>query len=162
MAEEILGEWNRKRIAFKIVDIIDKELQTCLGHKNKKLIMGEKKNQTPYWPLICQISFLPRKAIITMQKIVVRMHSSLVVSWPLPWACNQNKGMDRCGRRVQPRNHIHTLRSVKECEGMSPHTPMWTPTLGVKVFMDFWMFREQFEGVKTHWIEKFLRLLKNS
>jgi hypothetical protein len=31
---------------------------------------------------------------------------------------------------------------------MNPHIPEWTPTLGVKIPMDFWTFREQFERSK--------------
>ncbi len=30
-----------------------------------------------------------------------------------------------------------THLGVRECEGMNPHTPKWTPTLGVGVLMDF-------------------------
>ncbi len=49
---------------------------------------------------------------------------------------------------MQLENHIHTPKSAKECEGMNPHTPKWIPILGVKVPMDFLIFREQFEGQK--------------
>jgi hypothetical protein len=28
-----------------------------------------------------------------------------------------------CGPKVQLENHIHSLESAKECEGMSLHTP---------------------------------------
>jgi len=58
------------------------------------------------------------------------------------------KGMERCGLRVQAKSHIHTLENVRECEGMSPNTPKWILTLGVRVFMEFQIFREQFEGSK--------------
>jgi len=58
------------------------------------------------------------------------------------------KGMERCGLRVQTRSHIHTFESARECEGMSPNTPKWILTLGVRVFMEFQIFREQFEGSK--------------
>jgi len=47
------------------------------------------------------------------------------------------RGMERLKPKVQPRNHIHTLRNARECEGMNPHIPKWTPTLGVGVPMDF-------------------------
>jgi hypothetical protein len=33
-------------------------------------------------------------------------------------------------------------KSVGECERMNPHTPKWTPILGVGVPMDFWTFKE--------------------
>jgi hypothetical protein len=56
--------------------------------------------------------------------------------------------------KMQPRSHIHTFGSVRKCEGMSPHTPKWTPTLGIGVPMDFQIFKEQLEeskliGLKT-------------
>jgi hypothetical protein len=38
-------------------------------------------------------------------------------------------------------NHIHILGNVGECEGMSPHTPKWIPTLGVTIPMDFGIFK---------------------
>jgi len=41
--------------------------------------------------------------------------------------------MERFELRMQLGNHIHTLESVRECEGLSPHTPKWIPTLGVGV-----------------------------
>jgi hypothetical protein len=47
---------------------------------------------------------------------------------------------------MRPENHIHTPWSVKECEGIGPHTPKWTPTLGVGVPMEFQIFKERFEG----------------
>ncbi len=48
-----------------------------------------------------------------------------------PWACDQNKGMERCGPKVQHENHIHTFKSVRECEGLNPHNPKWIPILRV-------------------------------
>ncbi len=35
----------------------------------------------------------------------------------------------------------HALENVGQCEGMNPHTPKWTPTLGVGLSMDFQIFR---------------------
>ncbi len=40
-------------------------------------------------------------------------------------------------------SHSHS-RELKNCEGMSPHTPKWTPTLGVGVLIEYQIFREQF------------------
>jgi hypothetical protein len=31
------------------------------------------------------------------------------------WACDQGKGMERCGPKMQPKNHIYTLGNAKEC-----------------------------------------------
>jgi hypothetical protein len=50
--------------------------------------------------------------------------------------------MEKCRLKMQPASHIHTLESAKECEGMSPHTFKWTPTLEVGVLMDFQILRE--------------------
>jgi len=50
------------------------------------------------------------------------------------------RGMERCGPRVQLESHIHILKSAGECEGMSPHTPKWAPTLGLA-----------FESIKEFW-----------
>jgi hypothetical protein len=56
--------------------------------------------------------------------------------------------MERCGPRLQPKNHIHIPKSVRKCEGMRLHTPKWTPTLGIKVPMESRIFKEQLEGSK--------------
>jgi len=47
---------------------------------------------------------------------------------------------------MQFENHIHTPKNAKKCEKMSPHTPKWTPILGVGVPMDSQIFKERFEG----------------
>jgi len=46
------------------------------------------------------------------------------------------QGHGKVRAKVQPRNHIHTLESAGECEGMSPHTPKWIAILGVRVPME--------------------------
>ncbi len=56
--------------------------------------------------------------------------------------------MEKCGAVVQPGSHIHTLGSVGECEGMSPHIPKWTPILGIGIVMDSQIFKENFEEPK--------------
>ncbi len=40
------------------------------------------------------------------------------------------------------------LGSVRECKGMHPHTPKWTPTLEVRISMDFQTFRGQLQVSK--------------
>jgi hypothetical protein len=42
------------------------------------------------------------------------------------------------------KSHLHSW----ECEGMNPHTPKWTPTLGVGILMEFQTFYEVFQGPK--------------
>jgi hypothetical protein len=56
---------------------------------------------------------------------------------------------------------LHALGSARKCEGIGPHTPKGTPTLGVGVPMDSRMFRERLQGFKTQWIEELFILLKS-
>jgi len=44
----------------------------------------------------------------------------------------------------------HVPRSVRECEGINPHTPKGTPTLGVEVPVDSRIFKEQLQGSKPN------------
>jgi hypothetical protein len=37
-------------------------------------------------------------------------------------------------------SHLHSW----ECEGMNPHVPKWTPTLGIEIPMEFRIFKEVF------------------
>jgi hypothetical protein len=55
------------------------------------------------------------------------------------------KGM---GQEWSPGVTSHAPGSVGKCEGMSLHTPKWTPTLGVGVLMDFQIFKEELQGSK--------------
>jgi hypothetical protein len=50
----------------------------------------------------------------------------------------------------------HALKSAKECEGIDPHTPKGTPTLGIGVQVDFQMFREKLQGLKPNGLRSFL------
>jgi hypothetical protein len=43
---------------------------------------------------------------------------------------------------------FHAPESAKECEGLNPHTPKETPTLGVGVPVDSRIFRKQLQGSK--------------
>jgi hypothetical protein len=47
-------------------------------------------------------------------------------------------------------------KSVKKCEGMNPHTPKWTPILGVGVPNWLPNIQKAIVGVKTHHFEEFL------
>jgi len=53
-----------------------------------------------------------------------------------------------CGPKKSPGVISHTLGSVRKCEGVNPHTPKATPTLGDGVLVDSQNFREQFQGSK--------------
>jgi hypothetical protein len=59
---------------------------------------------------------------------------------------------------------FHGFGSVGECEGMNPQTPKWTPTLRIKIPMDFQIFKGRFQESKNsldwkipYTIEKILR-----
>jgi hypothetical protein len=74
-----------------------------------------------------------------------------------PLCCNLNfglttkaKGLQGCGPRGSMGVTSHTPGSVGKCEGVNPHTPKATPTLGNGVPMDSQNFREQFQGLKLN------------
>jgi len=52
------------------------------------------------------------------------------------------KALQGCKPRGSRGVTSHTPGSVRKCEGVSPHTPKATPTLGDGVPMDFQNFRE--------------------
>jgi len=60
------------------------------------------------------------------------------------------KGLQGCGPRGSPGVKSHTPGSVGKCEGVNPHTPKATPTLGDGVPVDFRNFRDRFEGSKLN------------
>ncbi len=60
------------------------------------------------------------------------------------------------GQEWSPGVTFHAPRSVGKCEGMNPHTPMWTPILGVGVPIDSWIFRRRLQGSKSIRLKKFL------
>jgi hypothetical protein len=51
---------------------------------------------------------------------------------------------------------LHAPKNARECEGIDPHTPKGTPTLGVKVPVDFKMFKERFQGSKPNLLRNYL------
>jgi hypothetical protein len=60
------------------------------------------------------------------------------------------KGLQRCGPKGSPGITSHTPGSVGKCEGVNPHIPKATPTLGDGVLVDFQNFRERFQGSKLN------------
>jgi hypothetical protein len=51
------------------------------------------------------------------------------------------------------------LPSVRECEGINPHTPKGAPILGVGIMVNF---QREILRVKTQWIEEFIISLESS
>jgi len=56
------------------------------------------------------------------------------------------KGLQRCGPRESSGVTSHTHGSVEKCEGVNPHTPKATLTLGDGPPVDSRNFRERFQG----------------
>jgi len=52
--------------------------------------------------------------------------------------------------RRSPGVTSHTPGSVRKCEGVNPHTPKATPTLGDEVPVDSQNFREQLQRSNLH------------
>jgi hypothetical protein len=46
------------------------------------------------------------------------------------------------GREGSPGVTFHVPGSVRRCKGINIHTPKWAPTLGIRVPMDFQIFKE--------------------
>jgi hypothetical protein len=53
----------------------------------------------------------------------------------------KQRGLQSCRPKGSLGVTLHALRSVGKCEGMNPHTPKATPTLGDGVLVDFWIFK---------------------
>jgi len=60
------------------------------------------------------------------------------------------KGLQGCELRGSPGVTSHTPGSVRKCEGVNPHTPKATPTLGNGIPVDSQKFKERFEGSKLN------------
>jgi hypothetical protein len=58
----------------------------------------------------------------------------------------RQKGLQGCGPKGSPGVTSGTPGSVGKCEGVNPHTPKATPTLGDGVPVDSRNFRDRFEG----------------
>jgi hypothetical protein len=52
------------------------------------------------------------------------------------------RGCKVAGQEGSPRVMPHATRNARKCEGIDLHTPKGAPTLGVKVLVDFQMFKE--------------------
>jgi hypothetical protein len=58
----------------------------------------------------------------------------------------RQKGLQGCGPKGNPGVTSGTPGNVGKCEGVNPHTPKATPTLGDGVPVDSRNFRDRFEG----------------
>jgi hypothetical protein len=67
---------------------------------------------------------------------------------------NLNHGLATKARGCKVAGQERETRECKECEGMNPHTPKWTPMLGVGVPNELPNFQSAIVGVKTHRLEE--------
>jgi hypothetical protein len=101
---------------------------------------------------------------------VLELDLKFVVVWKIKFKCrNPNLGLATKAMACKGTSQewslgvtFHAPGSVGKCERMNPHTPKWASTLGVRLPMDFRIFRGLIAGVKTHFIEEFLISLKIS
>ncbi len=60
------------------------------------------------------------------------------------------KGLQGCEPRESTGVTSHIPRTVEKCEGVDPHTPKATLTLGDGILVDSRNFREKFQGSKLN------------
>ncbi len=60
----------------------------------------------------------------------------------------KTRACEGAGQVWSPGVTFHAFGNVGKCEGMNPHTPKWTPTLGIGVMLDSQLFKKQFQGSK--------------
>jgi hypothetical protein len=77
--------------------------------------------------------------------------------------CNLNLGLATNARACEGASQewslgitFHAPESVGECEGMNPHTPKWTLTLGIGTPIDFQIFRWWSQGSKLIGLKNYL------
>jgi hypothetical protein len=66
------------------------------------------------------------------------------------------RGCKVAGQEGSPKVMPHAPRSVREGEGIGPHTPKGTPILGIIVSVDSQMFKKQLQGSKPNGLRKSL------
>jgi hypothetical protein len=95
------------------------------------------------------------KMLLITKLVVIENIMSLIVatlalgSWP-------KQGLAKVQSRVSPGITFHAPRNARECEGMNPHTPKWTPTLGIGIPMHSQIFKGRFQGPKFIGLESSL------
>ncbi len=141
-------------------DIFLSEIGTC--KKNGSLMFMQVSTQRPFtcatsifgerkWDLICHIRMLLALYNPCMASFFLIIYPMGDIGVKDQCCCNPSfglvtkaKGLQRCGPRRSPGVTSHIPGSVGKCEGVNPHTPKVTPTLGDGVPVDSQNFREQF------------------
>jgi len=106
------------------------------------------------------VYYIAMECMFLVAQIFILLYCLCITNMPhhLLWTyCNPSfefatkaKGLQECGPRGSLRITSHTLGSVRKCEGVNPHTPKATPTLGDGVPVDSKNFGERFEGSKLN------------
>jgi len=109
-------------------------------------------------------------ALLTMTLTMVWKSNMIVIkrelhlsfmSQPWHWACDQVKSLQGCGPRRKPKSHISCSRECKRVWGNKPSHSQVNSHYGSWNFDGLPNFQRATAGVKTHWIEEFLILLKS-
>jgi len=76
--------------------------------------------------------------------------------------CNLNLGLATkargckvAGQEGSPGGRPHAPKNAKECERIDPHIYKGTPTLGIRVLVNFRMFKERLYGSKPNGLRNF-------
>jgi len=69
--------------------------------------------------------------------MLIRLENCSICRNPSFRLATKAKGLQGCGLRESPGVTSHTPGNVEKCEGVNPHTPKATPTLGDGVRVDF-------------------------
>jgi hypothetical protein len=72
------------------------------------------------------------------------------------------QGVARLRAKWETQEHSTCFRECKKCEGMNPHTPKWTPMLGVGVSKGLPNVQSGIAGVKTLRLEEFFISMESS
>jgi len=64
------------------------------------------------------------------------------------------RGCKVASQEGSPRVMSHAPESARKCEGIGPHTPKGTPTLGIRVWVDSRMFKDRLHGSKSNGLKK--------
>jgi hypothetical protein len=88
------------------------------------------------------------------------MYDSCVATLAL--SSRPRQGVTRLWAKWETWEHSTCSRECKECEGMNPHTPKWTPMLGVGVPKGLPNLQSAIAGVKSPCLKKVFISLKRS
>jgi hypothetical protein len=107
-----------------------------------------------------QKQLLMGRSIWLLEKIYICERAHDVATLAL--GSRPRQGATRLRAKWETREHSTCSRECKECEGMSPHTPKWTPMLGVGVPKGLSKLQSAIARVKSPCLEEFFISLERS